>query len=65
MLRDKENQLKKRLEQMNESKNKPQWKKYDAQMVTFPMLSEEDVQNICFGNWQLSIQDNISQHFLT
>jgi hypothetical protein len=50
MLRDRENQLQKRLEAMKESNNKPQWKKYDAQMVVFPILSEEDVQNICFGN---------------
>jgi hypothetical protein len=30
MLRDKENQLQQRLQQINESKNKAHWKKYDA-----------------------------------
>lgn len=43
------NQLQKRLEGMISSKKKPQWKKYDATMVLFPELSEEDVRNICFG----------------
>ena len=49
-LRDKENQLEQRLQELNLSKNRPQWKKYDAQMVNFPILTEEDVQNICFGS---------------
>ena len=50
MLRDKQNQLQQRLERINQNKNKPHWKKYDAQMVIFPTLTAEDVQNICFGN---------------
>lgn len=45
------NQLQKRLELMASSKNKPKWKKYDATMVLFPELSEEDVRNICFGEF--------------
>lgn len=48
-LMDAGNQLQKRLEQMASSKKKPQWKKYDATMVLFPELSEEDVRDICFG----------------
>ena len=50
MLRDKENQLQKRLQEINDSSNKPQWKKYNAQMVNFPILSEDDVKNLCFSN---------------
>ncbi len=50
MLHDQENQLQQRLQQINEGKNKVHWKKYDAKMVIFPTLTEEDVQNICFGN---------------
>ncbi|CAF1656155.1 unnamed protein product [Adineta ricciae] len=52
-LRDKENQLEQRLQQINQTKNRPQWKKYDAQMVNFPTLTEEDVQHICFGTYQI------------
>jgi hypothetical protein len=51
MLRDKENRLQRRLRQMNGGNNKPQWKKYDAQLVIFPTLSEQDERNICFGNY--------------
>jgi hypothetical protein len=51
ILRDKENRLQRRLEQMNSGDRKPQWKKYDAQLVIFPTLSEQDVRNICFGNY--------------
>ncbi len=50
MLRDKENQLEKRLQQIDKREKKPQWKKFEAQMITFPTLSENDVENICFGN---------------
>jgi hypothetical protein len=43
MLRDRENELQKRLERMQNGKKKPQWKKYDTEMVCFPILDEEDV----------------------
>ena len=59
MLRDKENQLQKRLQEINDSSNKPQWKKYGAQMVNFPILSEDDVQKLCFGNVSLFNSDKI------
>ena len=59
MLHDKENQLQKRLQEINDSNNKPQWKKYDAQMVNFPILSEDNVQTLCFGNVSLFNSDNI------
>ena len=52
-LRDKENRLEKHLREINESPQRPQWKKYDARMVTFPILSEDDVRNICLGQWRL------------
>ena len=50
-----ENQPQQRLERINQNKNKPHWKKYDAQMINFPTLTEEDVQNICFGNWYIGV----------
>lgn len=50
-LLDQGNQLQKRLELMASNKKKPQWKKYDAAMVIFPELSEEDVRNMCFGKY--------------
>ena len=59
MLCDKENQLQNRLQEINDSSNKPQWKKYDAQMVNFPILSEDEVQNLCFGNVSLFNSDKI------
>jgi hypothetical protein len=49
LLLNKENQLKKRLERLSIGRNKPQWRKYDARMVIFPNLSDQDVRNICFG----------------
>ena len=49
MLLDEGNHLQTRLERLAQSNKKPQWKKYDAQMVVFPTLSEQDVRNICFG----------------
>ena len=49
MLRDRENKLEKRLQQIERSENKSHWKKFDAQTITFPTLSENDVENICFG----------------
>ena len=48
-VRDRENQLQQRLERINRNKNKPHWKKYDAKTVIFPTLTEEDVEDICFG----------------
>ena len=32
------------------TKEKMHWKKYDAQLLLFPELTEEDVRNLCFGN---------------
>jgi restriction endonuclease S subunit len=49
MLRDRENKLEKRLQQIERSEKKSHWKKVEAQMITFPALSENDVENICFG----------------
>ena len=49
LLLEQGNQLQSRLARMAQSNKKPQWKKYDAQMVVFPTLSEDDVRNICFG----------------
>lgn len=62
MLRDKQNLLQQRLEQMNHNTRKPQWKKYDARMVNFPTLTEEDVRNICFGNYYFHFICSISSY---
>jgi hypothetical protein len=53
MLCDSGNELQKRLERMENGREKPQWKKYDAEMVCFPILDKVDVQKICFGNFTL------------
>ena len=52
-LPDKENQLKGRLGQLNASDKRPSWKKCNATMISFPTLSEQDVLNICSGNYHL------------
>ncbi len=44
----KENELEKRLIQISNDKNL-HWKKYDSRMCIFPLLTEEDVRNICCG----------------
>ena len=62
MLRDKENQLEKRLQQIDRSEKKTHWKKFDAQMISFPTLSQYDVENICFGNYRLNFYRNIRCH---
>jgi hypothetical protein len=62
MLRDRENELQKRLERMENGREKPQWKKYDDEMVCFPILDEEDMQNIRFGNFILIYIEHIHQH---
>ena len=54
-LRDKQNKLEKRLQQINRSENKPQWKKFEAKMITFPILSKNDVEDICFGIYSVNI----------
>ncbi len=65
MLRDRENQLQQRLERINQDKNKPHWKKYDAKMIHFPTLNEEDVQNICFGNYYFHFDATILRYLFT
>jgi hypothetical protein len=50
MLRGTENQSQKRLKCMKNDKNKRQWCKVDAELVCFPILNREYVQNIHFGN---------------
>ena len=62
-LRDKENQLQSRLDQLNASDKRPSWKKCDATMISFPTLSEQDVLNICFGNYHLIIHNSINQYY--
>lgn len=63
-LRDRCNDLQVRLERMSAAARKPQWKKYDAKMVIFPDLTEEDVRNICFGNAEpLSTQNYSNSSF--
>jgi hypothetical protein len=59
MLREKENQLEKRLQQIKKSEKKPHWKKFEAQMITFPTLSENNVENICFGNYRLNLDNQV------
>jgi hypothetical protein len=44
----KENELEKRLMKISNDKTL-HWKKYDSRMCTFPLLTEEDVRNICCG----------------
>jgi hypothetical protein len=47
---DKENRLKRRLELLASGTQKPRWRKYDSRMLLFPVLSEDDVRNLCYGN---------------
>lgn len=44
----KENELEKRLIQISNDK-KTHWRKYDSRMCSFPLLTEDDVRNICCG----------------
>ena len=62
-LRDKENQLQSRLDQLNASDKRPSWKKCNATMISFPTLSEQDVLNICFGNYHLILHNSINQYY--
>ena len=59
LLRDKQNMLQHRLEEMNMSKTKATWKKYDARTMNFPVLSVQNVQNICLGKYLLMMNRNI------
>lgn len=45
---DKENELERRLIQISNDK-RAHWRKYDSRMCVFPLLTEEDVRNICCG----------------
>jgi hypothetical protein len=45
-----QNQLQERLEKLDKER-KLVWKKYDAQMCIFPSLTEDEVRNICFGEF--------------
>ena len=62
-LRDKENQLQSRLDQLTARDERPSSKKCDATMISFPTLSEQDVLNTCFGNYHLITHNSINQYF--
>jgi len=36
-------------------KEKMAWKKYDAQLLVFPKLTQEDVRDLCFGKKNVSL----------
>jgi hypothetical protein len=59
---DKENELHTLLKRMENDKKKPQWKKYDTEMVCFPIFDKGGVQNICVGNFPLIYIEHIHQH---
>ena len=65
LLRDKRNMLQHRLEQMSASKPKPSWKKYDSRTIKFPVLSIQDVQNICLGKYLFMPNRNIYHNTIT
>ncbi|CAF1533143.1 unnamed protein product [Adineta ricciae] len=48
-LLDTENTLQKHLSSMTNTR----WRKYDAKMCIFPILSIDDIRRYCFGNYQL------------
>ena len=62
-LRDKENELQSRLDQLNASDKRPSWKKCGAKMISFPTLSEQGVLNIYCGNYHLIIHNSINQYY--
>ena len=47
---DREYQLKTRLEGLFISRDRPRWRQSDSIMIPFPVLSEGNMQSLCFGS---------------